>query len=180
MRGSRLRFAIACASLLPLLGGCGNDIYDMTYYPPVGQKHASAPPVPAETTPPPVADNSGYAPAPAAPAPLAPERQATTEPAAPVMPPPVARAAPEPPQAAPPAPAPVGLPDGAEPAVAMEPAVPASAPAPPLAPPSDFHCRNVAQQRADDAGVNGLDEATQHAVFDGTYANCMKWAAKSN
>jgi hypothetical protein len=41
----------------------------------------------------------------------------------------------------------------------------------------DAHCRGVAQQRMSDGAINGLDEDTQRAVYNGTYTDCMTWAS---
>lgn len=37
------------------------------------------------------------------------------------------------------------------------------------------HCKGVARQRATDGGYMGYGEDLQEKVFNGTYANCMKW-----
>ena len=39
----------------------------------------------------------------------------------------------------------------------------------------DAHCHSVAQQRKQDAGANGYDDATQQQLYDGTYQNCITW-----
>jgi hypothetical protein len=42
----------------------------------------------------------------------------------------------------------------------------------------DAHCTAVATQRRKDAGVNGYDDDMQQRLFDGTYKNCVDWAAQ--
>jgi len=61
------------------------------------------------------------------------------------------------------------------PAIAQAPLAPVVAAPPQSA--ADSHCHSVAKARADDAAANGLDADTQRIVRDGTYANCMAWAA---
>lgn len=43
---------------------------------------------------------------------------------------------------------------------------------------TDTHCKAVAGQRKKDAAVNGYDDDMQQHVFDGTYKNCLDWAAQ--
>ena len=89
-------------------------------------------------------------------------------------------------------PASQALPEGSEPALPVQ-AETAPEPAEPIAPapPSmaeanaaaeqaraDAHCRGVAAQRAQDGALNGLDEDTQHAVYNGTYSDCMAWGSR--
>jgi hypothetical protein len=42
---------------------------------------------------------------------------------------------------------------------------------------TDAHCKDVAAARAHDGDLNGLDDDTQRAVYNGTYTDCMTWAA---
>jgi hypothetical protein len=43
---------------------------------------------------------------------------------------------------------------------------------------TDSHCKAVAGQRKKDAAVNGYDDDMQQNIFDGTYKNCLDWAAQ--
>ncbi len=40
-------------------------------------------------------------------------------------------------------------------------------------------CRNVATERAHDAGAAGYDEPTQQYVYDHVYADCAAWQARN-
>ncbi|HEX3808285.1 MAG TPA: hypothetical protein VHW02_01195 [Rhizomicrobium sp.] len=44
--------------------------------------------------------------------------------------------------------------------------------------PGNDHCHAVAQQRSQDAAMNGLSEEDQGHVYDGTYADCVAYEAK--
>jgi hypothetical protein len=50
--------------------------------------------------------------------------------------------------------------------------------APPISAAADARCKAVAGQRKSDAAVNGYDDGMQQQIFDGTYKNCMDWAAR--
>jgi len=47
------------------------------------------------------------------------------------------------------------------------------------APMASKNCTRVAQARMKDAAANGYDDATQEAVFQGTYQDCTAWQAKA-
>jgi hypothetical protein len=40
-------------------------------------------------------------------------------------------------------------------------------------------CTGVAQQRADDAAVNGIEPAMQMVIFNDSYADCVHWQDKA-
>jgi hypothetical protein len=54
-----------------------------------------------------------------------------------------------------------------------------SAPAQPLDL-SNTTCRDVAFDRTADVADQGFDESVRRAVFAGTYADCVAWAARSS
>jgi hypothetical protein len=39
-------------------------------------------------------------------------------------------------------------------------------------------CDAAARSRANDAAVQDFDDSVQQAVYQGTYADCLKWAAR--
>jgi hypothetical protein len=45
---------------------------------------------------------------------------------------------------------------------------------------SDTKCRDVAFDRSADVADQGFDESVRRAVFAGTYADCVAWAARSS
>ena len=51
-------------------------------------------------------------------------------------------------------------------------------PAPQSVAPLSEHCRAVAMQRSQDAAMNGLDEDDQQHVYDGTYADCVRYEGR--
>jgi len=71
------------------------------------------------------------------------------------------------------APAPAAVPPAAV-ATAAE----TAAAAVPVSTVADARCKAVAGQRKSDAAVNGYDDGMQQQIFDGTYKNCMDWAAR--
>jgi hypothetical protein len=41
--------------------------------------------------------------------------------------------------------------------------------------PSSGKCAAAAEQRKQDAAANGYDDSLQKIIFDGAYADCVKW-----
>jgi hypothetical protein len=74
------------------------------------------------------------------------------------------------------APVPAAVPPAAVAATAE--AAAAAAAASPVSAAADARCKAVAGQRKSDAAVNGYDDGMQQQIFDGTYKNCMDWAAR--
>lgn len=173
--------AIAGLAALLMLSGCGTTFHDMLYYDPVDARASADYPPPAATQ---ESAPSSYAPPPATAAPPPRSEAASSPPpsdsetSVATLPPPPSSAQ-EPPRA---------LPEGSEPQVPLA-AVSPPPPSPPdaetrmtplqaaPAPNSDAHCRSIAQQRASDSAMNGFDDDDQKSVYDGTYADCMHWAA---
>jgi hypothetical protein len=43
---------------------------------------------------------------------------------------------------------------------------------------TEAHCRSLATQRMRDSEANGYDADLQQQVFNGTWRDCMAWAAR--
>jgi hypothetical protein len=52
--------------------------------------------------------------------------------------------------------------------------------APPGSRAVNAECRGVANDRATDAGADGMDDATQQQVFNLVYADCADWHARQD
>lgn len=66
--------------------------------------------------------------------------------------------------------------DGSSDPSPASPAVVVASAAPPAA--RELICRDTALKRAGDAAAQDFDEAVQQAVYQGTYADCLKWDSR--